>query len=101
MNYNILTPAQAERLALLAEEMGEAIQAIGKILRHGYDPPGYTNRDALEEELGHVGYAIALMRMEGDLEESNIDKAFDIKAENIIPYLHHQRQENLDELQDS
>src|SRR5579872_899269 len=32
-----LTPAQIERLALLAEECGEVMQAVSKILRHGYE----------------------------------------------------------------
>lgn len=32
-HFNGLTPAEAERLALLLEELGEAQQAIGKILR--------------------------------------------------------------------
>ena len=35
-NFNQLTPAETERLAILAEECGEVIQAVGKILRHGY-----------------------------------------------------------------
>jgi hypothetical protein len=34
--FNSLTPAELERLSLLLEELGEAQQAIGKILRHGY-----------------------------------------------------------------
>ena len=34
---NDLTDAEVERLAVLAEEMGEAIQCIGIILRHGYE----------------------------------------------------------------
>lgn len=34
-HFNQLSPAEAERLALLSEELGEAQQAIGKILRHG------------------------------------------------------------------
>lgn len=52
--FNRLTPAEAERLALLAEECGEAIQAIGKILRHGYESnhPEFTetNRTQLPDE---------------------------------------------------
>jgi hypothetical protein len=32
---NELSDAEVERLAILAEEMGEAQQCIGKILRHG------------------------------------------------------------------
>ena len=35
-HFNGLTPAEAERLAMLAEEAAEVIQAVGKILRHGY-----------------------------------------------------------------
>ncbi|MDJ0712582.1 MAG: hypothetical protein QNJ14_19525 [Woeseiaceae bacterium] len=34
---NYLDDHEAERLAILAEEAGELIQTIGKILRHGYD----------------------------------------------------------------
>ena len=56
MFSNELTPAESERLALLSEEMGEAIQAIGKILRHGYESTGpktiVRNRTSLEKELG-------------------------------------------------
>jgi hypothetical protein len=61
-HFNQLTPAEAERLAMLAEECGEVIQVIGKILRHGYDSyhpdqqgtkPDlrFTNRKALGAEL--------------------------------------------------
>lgn len=55
-HFNGLTPAQAERLAMLAEECGEVIQVIGKILRHGYDSyhpdrPHITNRELLQREL--------------------------------------------------
>ena len=34
MSFNKLSDAETERLAILAEEMGEAQQAIGKIIRH-------------------------------------------------------------------
>lgn len=37
--FNDLSNAELERLALLLEELGEAQQVIGKILRHGYPPP--------------------------------------------------------------
>lgn len=55
-HFNALSPAQAERLAMLAEECGEVIQVIGKILRHGYDSyhpdrPHITNRELLQREL--------------------------------------------------
>jgi len=55
-HFNGLTPAQAERLAMLIEECGEVIQIAGKILRHGYDSyhpdrPHMTNRWLLQMEL--------------------------------------------------
>ena len=55
-HFNGLSPAEAERLAMLAEECGEVIHIVGKILRHGYDSyhpadPTVTNRDLLGREL--------------------------------------------------
>ena len=55
-HFNQLSPAEAERLAMLAEEAGEVIQIVGKILRHGFesyhpDNPGNTNRDLLADEV--------------------------------------------------
>lgn len=99
---NELTDAQAERLAILLEEMGEALQATGKILRHGYDsnnpnlprpadcgtPTG--NRQDLEKELGHVMYAIDAMAAAKDINGRQVEHHLRGKAENIKPYLHHQ-----------
>lgn len=59
-HFNQLDPAEAERLAILSEEMGEALQIVGKILRHGYHsynplkPTRTTNRELLVQELSHV-----------------------------------------------
>ena len=69
--FNKLTPAQAERLAMLAEECAEVILIIGKILRHGYDShhpetPTITNRDILHEELLDVTAVASAMGMAGD-----------------------------------
>ena len=36
-HFNKLTPAEDERLAMLAEECAEVIQIVSKIQRHGYD----------------------------------------------------------------
>lgn len=93
-HFNKLTPAQAERLALLLEEMGEAQQAIGKILRHGYDSenpfePGPTNRDRLERELGDVRYAMIALCEGGDLSKDGIHRHSELKRERVRPYLHH------------
>ena len=107
--FNELTPAQAERLFYLLEELGEAQQAIGKILRHGYesrDPTkatpvfddnggqtGWrntspTNRELLERELGDVGRAINLLVGAEDLVASRIN---DVIAKGApLKYMHHQ-----------
>ena len=82
-SFNALSPAEAERLAYLMEELGESIAAAGKVLRHGYEsvnPHGrsdVTNRDLLEDELCDVLTAIGQMVDEDDISrliESYIDK---------------------------
>ncbi len=91
-----MTKAQTERLALLLEELGEAQQAIGKILRHGYgnynpDSIGpINNKIDLQHELGDVMFAIELLCVEGDLDESAIYDASVRKAQRVWKYLHHQ-----------
>lgn len=105
-HFNELTPAQAERLAILMEECGEVVQIIGKILRHGYDscsPFGAnpeTNRQALVRELFDIKAAALLIDIdlpelaqgvEVDAEvaqaaDATIQKAF-IKK---LAYSHHQ-----------
>ncbi len=93
---NNLNEAQLERLALLSEELGEAVQVIGKILRHGYDsinpkqPDGPTNRAMLEHELGDVAYAVQLMADSDDVSAIAIDRYRDKKAVSVKQYLHHQ-----------
>lgn len=93
-HFNGLTPAEAERLALLLEEMGEAQQAIGKILRHGYESRhpsgGPTNRENLEREIADVRAIIELMIRAEDIEQLVIDQFVVNKAEKVKPYLHHQ-----------
>lgn len=95
-HFNQLTPAEAERLALLLEELGEAQQAIGKILRHGYESHNPTsatvspsNREALETELGHVRHAIDRMTLAGDLSVLAITGAMKAKADSVWRWLHH------------
>ena len=87
------TDAELERLALLLEEIGEAQQVIGKILRHGWDNYNPTvsycsNRKLLEQELGDVMFALSLMIDEGDVSETRIDSFRKEKAKNIWPWLH-------------
>jgi hypothetical protein len=90
-----LNAAQLERLAILSEEMGEAQQVIGKILRHGLDSQhpngGPTNRELLEIELGHVLFAVKLLKRSNDLNYVEILRCSDDKAESIVEYLHFNR----------
>lgn len=94
--FNQLSPAEDERLALLLEEMGDALQIIGKIQRHGYasrnplEPASWVNRALLEKELGHVAAALRLMIEAGDVAEANIKvRALD-KIADVQRWLHHQ-----------
>jgi NTP pyrophosphatase (non-canonical NTP hydrolase) len=92
---NGLTPAETERLALLAEEAGELVQACMKVLRHGYGsrwPEGsdVDNRYTLSEEAGHVRTAINLMTRAGDLDGDDVWNAQETKRVNIGRWLHHQ-----------
>lgn len=93
--FNQLTPAKAERLALLAEECGEVVQIIGKILRRGYesfhpDNPDMTNRQLLEKEIGDVMAAADLMVNAGDVDDDEFLRHARIKQARVRNYLHHQ-----------
>ena len=93
---NGLTDAQVELLAILSEEMGEAQQVVGKILRHGYEschpkrPEGPNNRERLEEELSHVKYMTGRLADCRDISDTNLNTQYWKKADNIGLYLHHQ-----------
>lgn len=94
-HFNKLTPAEAERLSILAEECAEVIQVIGKIQRHGFDSKhpngGKTNRQLLEKELGDVDVAKHLMIESEDVDDDQIGQGFTDKLFNLPPYLHHNR----------
>lgn len=95
-SVNSLSDAQLERLALLAEEMGEALQIVGKIQRHGYEsknpmePSGLANASLLEIELGHVLHAIDLLCSKGDVSRILMEGARDDKERSVKRWLHHQ-----------
>jgi hypothetical protein len=95
-SFNELTPAEIERLALLAEECAETIQIIGKIIRHGYqsthpkDRDGPNNRAMLQFELGDIDAAISLMTEAGDVFKSEITDSTARKLAKIHQYLHEQ-----------
>lgn len=93
-HFNQLTPAQAERLAMLAEECGEVIQVVGKILRHGYDSyhpvnPRVSNRSLLVKELRDVNAVLMAMGRE-ELREYSVQDVIGV-WERKLQYTHHQR----------
>lgn len=91
-----LNHAQLERLAWLSEELGEAQQAIGKILRHGYASKhphvvdSVDNRMYLVQELGDVLAAVMLLVRNYDLDVVLIAKRAMLKLKNVKQYMHHQ-----------
>jgi len=94
-HFNKLTPAEAERLAMLAEEAGEIVQMVGKILRHGYesyhpnDCDKTTNRILLMSEIKDLIGVVGGMAQANDLpliEEGDIEFAWDRK----LIHSHHQ-----------
>lgn len=90
-HFNKLSPAEAERLAMLAEEAAEVIVEINKILRHGYesfhpDQPDTSNRSRLTGEVADF-LAVAQM-MEDDLTQ-DAPPASEIIAKKMR-YAHHQ-----------
>lgn len=92
-HFNALLPAEAEVLALLAEEAGEVVQAIGKTLRHGLEstPPcgDETNRSAIARELGDLRCATMLAVESFVLDENEIATAARQKRGRVTKYLHH------------
>lgn len=93
---NQLSDAQLERLAILSEELGEAQQCIGKILRHGYESynpladHGTNNRGDLQRELGDVKFAIQMLEDAGDVSGFAISERTAKKSQTIKKWLHYQ-----------
>lgn len=89
--FNKLTNAQAERLAKLAEEAGEVVQAAMKILRHGYesfnpdDLDHRGNRADLETEIGDLHGIVSLMLERGDLHGVPL-----FAPDRALRFMHHQ-----------
>ena len=90
-----LDDAQRERLAILSEECGEVIQAIGKILRHGYSSHhpegGPDNRSHLERELGDLQGIIDLMAKEDDVNRDRIRGYSLSKLTKLLKWTHFQK----------
>lgn len=94
-HFNKLKPSELERLALLSEECSEVIQAINKIIRHGYNSSHpdrrENNRYDLEKECGHVRHSMIRLCDAGDLNKQSIHNQADLKAKTIVQYLHHNK----------
>ncbi len=91
-----LTPAEIERLAMLAEECGEVVQAVGMVLRHGWESSspfescGRQNRGALEKEIGNVRAVVNLMLDVDDLSLSAVQSWQGAKRKALPKWTHHQ-----------
>ena len=95
---NNLTPEEAERLAMLAEECGEVIQVIGKILRHGYeshhpDTPNVSNRQLLNNELRDIATIQRVMERRGDIKDFSVNDLVD-NWDRKLRFTHHQYRDN-------
>lgn len=96
-HFNRLSAAEDERLAVLAEECAEVIQAITKIQRHGYDSRDPTsraeyppdNRQMLAAEIGDVMAAVEMLIDWRDVYRPDIVQATDAKRRKVQKYLHH------------
>ena len=94
---NQLSPAEAEALALLAEEAAEVVQCVTKILRHGplsTNPdnkknPKRTNTNHLCKELGDMAASIRICTAYGMVHTGLVKRAENLKLRNIGQYLHH------------
>ena len=96
-----MTEAERERLAMLAEEAGEIVQIIGKILRHGYesyhpdDPEKITNREHLIRELRDLDGVVYGMCLNGDLKPEDFSIVHSVATWNRkLKWSHHQGDAN-------
>lgn len=96
---NKLTAAEAERLAIMAEECAEIVVIVGKILRHGFesfDPTKpeserYSNRDLLAHEVGDVKWIMNVMAVCGDFNAELAAARFHSGTLRKAQWLHHQK----------
>ena len=102
-HFNGLTPAEAERIAVLIEEAAEVQQIACKILRHGYRSGNpdlivnqgkqgvtLTNREMLEKEIGHLKSATHRLYAAGDIVKERVTYHERRKDDTGGRYMHHQ-----------
>jgi hypothetical protein len=90
---NRISEAEQERVGLLCEEMGEAQQIAGKILRHGLDSshpemPLLSNANLLELEAGHVLAALDLLVEAGTISRAGLERERVAKLQKLRSWLH-------------
>lgn len=94
-HHNGLDPEAAELLAVLAEECGEVVQRIGKVLRHGLESrnpyTGTCNRESLTDELTDVFTVTRLLHGLGVVHMGQIELGMPAKLERLARpgMLHH------------
>lgn len=87
-----MTKAELERLAILAEECGEVIQLVGKIIRFGWDDShpkhdNVPNRKLLTQELADLRVATNLLLHEDDIDLRDFEECEGKKLEKINKHL--------------
>lgn len=97
MSHPSLTPAEAERLEMLAEEANEIGQSCMKALRHGYDSshpdnkdPQRDNRRDIADEVGDLMGIFGKMEELGDLSYRQFQNTRIRKWDRALKYTHHQ-----------
>lgn len=94
--FNGLTPAEAERVAMMLGEAGEIVHACGKILQHGFesfspnDPFKVTNRIYLLKEVADLSAIMFMMLEAGDIPHPPTDEQIQAKLDRVNKYQHHQ-----------
>lgn len=96
---NNLSPAEIERLTHVAEEAAEVVQAVTKILRHGWTSthpafPEHNNREHLVREMGDLRGAFTLLVQAKEAHVWEYQKFAMDKLQRMQKYLH--CQENID-----
>lgn len=94
-----VSPAELERLVVYVEEVGESLQAVGKVLRFGWDSThpdgGPTNRQLLEKEIADVKLGIGLLdgselgNHSGDIDPQAVNINMATKRKKLSSYLIH------------
>lgn len=85
---NPLDPGIRELLIVLAEECGETVQRVTKILRFGFTTSPWTgknNRDELELELADIGAMVRALDAHGVINLDRVNRLVDKKLAALRP----------------